>query len=180
MSPMLLPADKLPWTSSDGLVIRQAMEADLAAIAMLLSFMHEEEASPDQIAQAYEEILGESNWRIILLAEWRGAIVGTLDLFVLRNLTRGGMSWAGIENVVVHPEARRNGIGTQLIQIATRLAQDANCYKAQLISHNRRDAAHRLYEKCGFNADVRGYRRYLAQPPYDDHGYEPNASAPST
>lgn len=169
MESVLLPADELPWTSSGGLVIRQANRTDLGAIATLLSFMHEEEVSPDQITQVYEEILGESHWRLILLAEWKDAIVGTIDLFVLRNLTRGGKPWAGIENVVVHPEARRKGIGTQLLQLALRLAQDANCYKAQLVSHNRRDAAHHLYEKCGFDADVRGYRRYFTQQPHDDH-----------
>lgn len=95
------------------------------------------------------------------IASRDGAIVGTLDLFVMANLTRNGRHWAGIENVVVDVAHRPQGIGGALMGVAADIARTAGCYKLQLVSHRKRDAAHTLYTHTGFTAPVRGYRRYL-------------------
>jgi len=79
----------------------------------------------------------------------------------MENLTRGGRPWAGIENLVVDAESRREGIASALIQTALDLAREVGCYKVQLVSHERRSAAHDLYRRAGFEVPVRGYRRYL-------------------
>jgi GNAT superfamily N-acetyltransferase len=108
----------------------------------------------------FRRILGDGS-RVLLVAEYRGRVIGTLDLFLLENLTRDGRPWAGIENFVVDEHFRRKGFGRHLLDAAISMARDAGCYKVQLVSHVDRLAAHVLYEQAGFTAPVRGYRRYL-------------------
>jgi ribosomal protein S18 acetylase RimI-like enzyme len=66
-----------------------------------------------------------------------------------------------IENIVVDSAHRRRGIGGALLDEAVKIAQLAGCYKVQLVSHSRRDAAHSLYRHSSFDAPVLGYRRYI-------------------
>jgi GNAT superfamily N-acetyltransferase len=147
------------------LVVRRAESDDLPELLALLSQLHEEETPPlanEDLTATFAEIL-ESQARAILIASCGDTIVGTLDLFVMANLTRGGRPWAGVENFVVNPAHRRQGIGAALMAVAADIARAAGCYKLQLVSHHKRDAAHELYTHSGFTAPARGYRRYLEQ-----------------
>jgi GNAT superfamily N-acetyltransferase len=99
-----------------------------------------------------------------MIARVNGEAVGTIDVIVSPNLTREVHPFAIIENVVVAPAARRRGIGRQLVEAALDFARSCGCYKVQLVSANKRDAAHHLYDTMGFDADVSGYRRYLIEP----------------
>jgi predicted N-acetyltransferase YhbS len=147
----------------DGLVVRRAVADDLPDVLAVLSQLHEDDAPPlvgEDLISTFAEILS-SRTRAVLVASRDGAIVGTVDLFVMGNLTRGGRPWAGIENLVVDVACRQQGIGRALVAVAVDIARDAGCYKVQLVSHHKRDAAHVLYSHTGFTAPVRGYRRYL-------------------
>lgn len=147
----------------DGLVVRRAVAEDLPELLALLSQLHEDDApqlSPGDLTSTFAEILA-SPARAVLVASRDGVIVGTLDLYAMANLTRGGRPWAGIENVVVDAGSRRQGVGRALVTAAAEIALEAGCYKVQLVSHHTRDAAHVLYSHTGFTAPVRGYRRYL-------------------
>jgi GNAT superfamily N-acetyltransferase len=147
----------------EGLIVRSSGLADLSAILGLLAQMHEDEAAiePCERARATFVELLNSPSRVVLVAVKDDVVVGTIDVFVMPNLTRGCRPWAGIENLVVDESQRGQGYGRALLEAAIAVAQDAGCYKAQLVSHDRRDAAHSLYEKLGFLAPVRGYRRYF-------------------
>jgi GNAT superfamily N-acetyltransferase len=145
-----------------GLVVRRSVASDLPGLLALLLQLHEDETPPDgeELTSTFAEILS-SPTRAILVACRDHAIVGTLDLFAMANLTRGGRPWAGIENLIVEVAHRRQGVGRALVDVAVDAALEAGCYKVQLISHHKRDAAHVLYSHTGFTAPVRGYRRYL-------------------
>lgn len=149
----------------DGLWIRRAGAADLPLVLNLLAQMHGEEP-PDpgdqRVTEAFRKIL-HSQGRALLVAVEDEEIVGTLDLMIVPNLSHGGQAWAMIENVVVDASHRRKGIGGFLLDTAIDLARSAGCYKLQLVSHARRDAAHALYRHAAFDAPVRGYRRYLEE-----------------
>lgn len=147
---------------SDDLEIRGATSDDLSAVLRLLSQMHDQPATPQAhgLEDTFLGILASPS-RVLLLAVQGDLAVGTLDLFIVANLTRGGRPWAGIENLVVDAGRRRQEIGSALIDVAVDLARELDCYKLQLVSHERRGAAHDLYRRAGFDAPVHGYRRYL-------------------
>jgi GNAT superfamily N-acetyltransferase len=149
----------------DGLCIRRAGMADLPVMLRLLAEMHDE-APPDvgdqRVTEVFQEILDRPD-RALLVAVMDNQVVGTLDLLVVPNLSHGGQPWAMIENVVVERSHRRKGIGGSLLETATELAESTGCYKLQLVSHAKRDAAHALYRHAAFDAPVSGYRRYLKE-----------------
>jgi len=142
-----------------GVEVRSARPEDFDDVARLLAILQGEDADP--VARGPIDRALADRGRLVLVAEQEGAIVGTLDLFVVDNPTHGGAPWAGVENVVVAPEARRRGIGAALVTSAIEVARAAGSYKVQLLSRSDRASAHALYERSGFDAPVRGFRRYL-------------------
>jgi GNAT superfamily N-acetyltransferase len=148
-------------TAPDGLLIRRAGPGELGAVVALYEQLHDHSPPRDERHEAaFAEIL-VSPGRAILVAQLGDALVGTLDLFIVTNLTRGAMPWAGIENFVVDSAHRGRGIGDAMLEAAVSIAREAGCYKVQLISHEVHAPAHVFYAQRGFDAPVRGFRRYL-------------------
>lgn len=79
-----------------------------------------------------------------------GRVIGCLQLSILPSLSRRGTSRAQIENVRVAREARGRGVGEKLVQAAIARAREAGCAMAQLTTDRTREAAHRFYERLGF------------------------------
>ena len=88
-------------------------------------------------------------------AEVNGALISTCALTVIPNLTRSARPYGLIENVVTHPDFRRQGIATALLQFALRLAWTEDCYKVMLLTGRQDPATLRFYERAGFKAGVK-------------------------
>jgi ribosomal protein S18 acetylase RimI-like enzyme len=85
-----------------------------------------------------------------------GRIVGTLTLAVFR-IPSGVRAW--IEDVIVSEEARGQGVGALLTEAALQAAQALGAITVDLTSRPSREAANRLYERCGFDLrDTNVYR----------------------
>ena len=91
----------------------------------------------------------------VLLGEIGDQAVTTCTLVVVPNLTRGGRSYAVIENVVTHPDFRKQGMGRAILDDAVRRARDANCYKVVLTTGSKRESTLSFYEKAGFSRNTR-------------------------
>ena len=93
-------------------------------------------------------IVAASATSLLIAREAEGhQILGTLTLATFR-IPTGTRAW--IEDVVVDPEARGQGIGEQLTREAIRLAVDAGARTIELTSRPSREAANRLYRRIGF------------------------------
>ena len=64
----------------------------------------------------------------VLVAEVDGVIVGMCQLVVFRHLQAGGGLCAEIESLHVHPDARSQGVGMQLLAAAVDAARRSGCY----------------------------------------------------
>lgn len=80
----------------------------------------------------------------------RIGIEGTNALIILDNLAHMGAPSALLEDVVVHGEWRRHGVGKAMMTYAMALCREAKCYKLALSSNLVRESAHRFYEAPGF------------------------------
>jgi GNAT superfamily N-acetyltransferase len=58
-----------------------------------------------------------------------------------------------IENVVVHADHRRRGLGKKMMRHAIDLAKRAGCYKVMLLTGKKRN--HKFYESAGFKKGVK-------------------------
>ncbi len=74
-------------------------------------------------------------------------ILGTMTLVIFR-IPTGLRAW--VEDVVVDNAERGKGIGEKLIRAAIERAKTEGCRTIDLTSNPKREAAHRLYKRCGF------------------------------
>ena len=86
-----------------------------------------------------------------------GAVQGMLTL-VTFDIPTGTRSW--IEDVVVDNAARGHGIGRQLVTAAIGRAADRGAKTVDLTSRPSREAANRLYQRCGFHLRETNVYRY--------------------
>ena len=145
-------------------VIRLIRHEELPALLELYHHLHLEDPRlpiTPHIEQLWEQILATQHLRY-LVAEVNGRIVSTCTLAILPNLTRSARPYALIENVVTHPEFRRQGIATRLLQFALALAWDANCYKVMLLTGRKDEATLRFYQNAGFQPGLK--TAFLASP----------------
>ncbi|HYN94170.1 MAG TPA: GNAT family N-acetyltransferase [Pilimelia sp.] len=162
------------------IIIRAATEDDLPGLLMLYRELHagDPELPAGLAAHRWREISAQVGRTILVAAGPTSAgdptsaagptsagdptgVVGTVDITVLPNLTRGGQPFMLVENVVVAAAARRRGVGRRLLEAAITAAGEAGCYKVQLLTAMGRAGAHAFYEACGLRPVAQGYRAYL-------------------
>ena len=85
-------------------------------------------------------------------------IVTTCTLVVIPNLTRGGASYALIENVVTDSAHRNRGYGKAVLKDATAAAWRAGCYKVMLLTGSKRPATLKFYQDGGFEQNKTGFQ----------------------
>ena len=131
------------------MIIRTATDNDHEAIVNLLQHLNPNDPAiaASVSLSIYTQILDSDNFTLTV-AEKDQLVVGTCYLNVIPNLTRGCSPYAIIENVVSHPDFRRQGIGKALIQHAIELAGEQGCYKVMLLT-GRDENVHQFYESCG-------------------------------
>ncbi|MGQ3051716.1 MAG: GNAT family N-acetyltransferase [Roseateles sp.] len=79
-------------------------------------------------------------------------LIASCNLAVVPNLTRGGVSYGVIENVVTHADHRGRGHGQAVIRHAIEAAWAAGCYKLVLTTSRKDPAVWAFYERCGFDS----------------------------
>jgi len=154
---------------SGAVLIRQAQREDVATIVSLLAqdeVAGGREQYTQPLPQAYYdafEAIAHSADNTLVVAEIEGAIVGTLQLTLIPNLTMQGGKRALVEAVFVDEKYRGMGIGRQLMQWAVDTARESNCCMVQLTTNKQRAAAHRFYESLGFVGSHTGMKLVLGQ-----------------
>jgi len=93
----------------------------------------------------------------LLLARSDGKIIGMLMLVLFR-IPTGLRAW--IEDVVVDGDARGKGAGEALTRAAVASAMERGARTVDLTSRPSREAANRLYQRCGFKLRETNFYRY--------------------
>ena len=133
--------------------IRELRPGDLDALLEAYEHLHPE----DDPLPAREHL--EALWSricedpaLVYVGAFQGPrLVATCTAAIVPNLTRGARPYAVIENVVTHPEDRRQGLASAVLQVLLSRCWAAGCYKVMLLSAAHRGAAHEFYERNGFD-----------------------------
>lgn len=150
------------------LTFRDATPADLPTVITLL--VEDQIGIPDDpsepldpvYAAGFAAIDADPHHRLIV-AEMDGAIVGTMQLSLLPGLLNRG-AWRGqIEAVRIAASHRSQGLGEELIGWAVAWFRQRGCFMAQLTSNNDRQAAHRFYERLGWQKSHAGFKLYFTE-----------------
>lgn len=89
------------------------------------------------------------DFKAYLLLE-HGLPVASFSLMLFSSPSHRGTRQGLLDAVVVAHAQRGRGCGEVIVRHAMDLARAAGCYKLMLSSHLKREPAHRLYEKLGF------------------------------
>ena len=136
--------------------MRRATRADLETIVRLYgddALGSAREAIGPELAPEYERAFREIDAdpaQFLAVAELGGAIVGTLQLTFIPNLTFVGGKRALVEAVRVAGGQRGRRIGEAMLLWAIEQARVAGCLLVQLTTDARREQARRFYERLGF------------------------------
>jgi GNAT superfamily N-acetyltransferase len=145
--------------------IRPATRTDVAAIVGMLADdpLGAQRETPDDLAPYYAAFdqIEDDPHQHLMLAVKDGKPAGTLQLSIVRGLSRRGASRAVIEAVRVHRDVRGEGLGTELIEWAIARSKELGASIVQLTSDNTRTDAHRFYERLGFVNSHVGFKLQL-------------------
>lgn len=144
--------------------LRCAHQNELENLLNLYQHLHTDDAPlPENptLHQIWEDILSDPKMNC-LVANLGGMLVASFVLVIVPNLTRGARPYGLIENVVTHPNYRRRGIATYLLQHALQIAWNKNCYKVMLLTGSKSEGIRQFYEQAGFTKGVK--TRFVARP----------------
>ncbi len=147
------------------MIIREAAEADLVAIARLLADdglgRGRERPGDPAYARAFRAMSAQAGNVYLVAEETDGALAGCLQYTLIHGLSRTGASRAQIEGVRVSAARRGAGIGEALMRAAIARARADGCALVQLTTDRARADAHRFYERLGFVASHWGMKLAL-------------------
>lgn len=104
--------------------------------------------SPEVSAQRLRELLSDESFTLFVAEDADGTLAGMLTLTCCHTLARS-KHW--IEDVVVRPEFRGQGIGRALVEAAVEHVKSNNAQASiYLTSNPSRQAARALYRSVGF------------------------------
>ncbi len=114
-------------------------------------------SAPQLEAYDLESIVASPATMLLLARDDANQIMGTLTLVLFRSPS-GARGW--IEDVIVDESARGNGVGEALVEAAVDNARRANARTLDLTSNPKREAANRLYVRCGFEQRTTNVYRF--------------------
>lgn len=116
------------------LVIRSAVEADVALVLRFIRALAEYEKLSHEVVATEADIraglFGPDRVAECVIAEWEGAPAG-FALFFHNFSTFAGKSGIYLEDLFVLPELRGNGIGKALLAHLARLARERGCARLE-------------------------------------------------
>ena len=131
--------------------IRPAVSAEVERVLGMYEWLFAEPGSlppawdPERARQAIAEAI-ESAESTLLVAEHRGDLLGFCSAYIELNSVRYGIRcW--VEDLAVSPEHRSQGVGKGLLDAAKSWARERGATHLELDSGEKRDDAHRFYER---------------------------------
>lgn len=145
--------------TKDGLLIRAARRSDLQSLLELYRQLHPTDPAISQADadRVWEKFSSYPDSQIFIGVK-DGMIVTTCTLVVIPNLTRGGLPYALIENVITDARQRKYGYGQAVLEKAISTAWMMNCYKVMLLTGSKNPATLTFYEKAGFEQSKTGFQ----------------------
>jgi GNAT superfamily N-acetyltransferase len=138
---------------TDKICVRLAITSDVAQLSELLSLLFAQEADfkPDAERQTrgLRLIVEQPEVGRICCATDGDSIVGMVSILFTVSTAEGGRA-AWLEDMVVHPSRRGQGIGERLLHEAITGARAAGCSRVTLLTDATNSSAMRFYGRAGF------------------------------
>lgn len=148
--------------------LRRAVLADVPPIIALLAadtLRAATESTAEEKRAGYERafhaIDADPAHLLVVGTDADGTVLATMQLTFLPGLARAGATRLQIEAVRVHADLRGRGVGGAMIRWALEEGRRRGATLVQLTSDRSRAAAHRFYERLGFEQSHAGFKLFL-------------------
>ncbi len=145
--------------------IRRATKQDADAIAALykeLTTLSPVAVLPERI----DAIAQDANTHL-LVCDDGGDIIASALVCLCQDVMFNNQPFAIIENLIVHHDYQREGIGKSMMDYIEAFCLEQNCSKIMLLTSNENRNARDFYTAMGYDPDAKigfiKYRRYFAQ-----------------
>jgi len=147
------------------LQIRTAQPGDLQSLLELYRHLNASDPriSLEDANRIFQRFLSYSG-SAIFLGLIDDVLVTSCTLVVIPNLTRGGLPYGLIENVVTDPRHRKQGYGQAILKQAASAAWRSDCYKVMLLTGSKNPATLAFYQAAGFEQSKTGFQIRRAPP----------------
>ena len=138
--------------------IRLATPDDIPRLCELLAMLFAQEADfvpdPQRQARGLSLVIGNAEIGRVYCAVHSDAIVGMVSILFTVSTAEGGRA-AWLEDMIVDPEWRAQGVGRQLLAHAISEAKAAGCLRITLLTDEMNEGATRFYRRTGFEPSQR-------------------------
>lgn len=143
----------------NSLEIRVAKQGDIQSLMKLYDQLNPDDPklSADNAERVWLRFQSYSGSGIFIGLE-DGILVTTCTLVVVPNLTRGGLPYGLIENVITAADHRKKGYGKAVIKEAVSAAWHYDCYKIMLLTGSKDPATLKFYQGIGFEQNKTGFQ----------------------
>lgn len=136
--------------------------ADLEQFALLGEELFGAETNRAKLARVFAKIQADASYIFIGAKDEQQRLLGSAMGIVCSDTVGECRPFMVLENMIVSPQSRRQGVGKKLMEYLEAWAREQNCYCIMLLSHVRRQEAHSFYEAMGYPKDiVQGFKKYL-------------------
>ncbi len=140
-------------------IIRKAEEKDITRIFELLLELIDLNNDKGFLLEQIRLLSFDSNY-YVAVADMKGHVVGIALGILCQNICKPLSPFMVIENVIVAPSYRKQGIGRKIMFHLESWAIKNKCGYISLVSQNRRKEAHKFYEALGYEHDD-GFQKFL-------------------
>lgn len=141
------------------MIIRQAKPEDAQDLKTLyFEFLTHFPPKEEQDMQLWADKIAkfaEDERMYLLVVEEDGKAVSSVQVAIIEGLTHNVRPFAVIENVVTHGDYQNRGFASALLERATEIVKENNCYKLFLETGSNKESTLNFYRKNGFVIDAK-------------------------
>ncbi|MBN2840330.1 MAG: GNAT family N-acetyltransferase [Coriobacteriia bacterium] len=134
--------------------------SDLPAIGRLHEYFWGERSDVAAMTQALNALSDDPD-HVLLAARDSGGCIGTATGVICHGLYGGYDTYMVVEDMVVEPEYRRQGVASALLSALESIASERGCNQVILLTESVREDAVALYRANGFEARWTGFKKKL-------------------
>lgn len=139
------------------MIIRKARGTDASDLKVLyFEYLTHCPPEQEQDMTLWQNLINkfeEDKHMYLLVVEEEGKVVSSVQMAIIESLIHNVRPFAIIENVVTHKDYWKRGFASALLERATEIAREHNCYKVFLETGSNRESTLNFYKNNGFVID---------------------------
>ena len=141
------------------MIIREAKATDANDLKVLyFDFLTQYPPKEEQDMELWAEKVSQfaqDDKMYLLVVEEDNMAVSAVQVAIIESLTHNVRPFAVIENVVTHGAYRNRGYASALLEKASQIAKEHNCYKVFLETGSNKESTLNFYKSNGFEIDAK-------------------------